>query len=446
MAYENEPKQENNTNERIHMMPSRLVIWEALTRPHPTIIDYSDRRRAQLLMAIALALSGLNLLSYFTIEVVKNANASHFSSFILILVTFGCWIVYGLGRTRFFRTGGALLVIIETLGSYCMVLAGSSDPLRTLNSMIPLGIILASIFLSVRGQLLLGAWNFLAISAIPFLGINMNMVNAYQFAGIFLSLSLLLSVATQFRGNLERVRFEEVQNANRELKDVQATLEQRVMERTQKLEYAQKEAEKARQDLEAQFYQINGQVRLSETMRGEQEINTLGSKVLQQLCRYLNAQVGSLFLREGDTLRWAVGYSCSDQGVSTEFKLGEGLQGQAAFDQEIVVLKDVPDGYLKLTSGLGETSPRQIMIVPFAYNRRVIGLVELGTLGEFTLEQTVFMERVAENIAIAFHTAQSRMRVDELLAQTQIQARELKAREEELRIITEHLEKHDNKV
>jgi hypothetical protein len=56
------------------------------------------------------------------------------------------------------------------------------------------------------------------------------------------------------------------------------------------------------------------------------------------------------------------------------------------------------------------------------------------------------MERVAENIAIAFHTAQSRMRVDELLAQTQIQARELKAREEELRIITEHLEKHDNKV
>ena len=71
------------------------------------------------------------------------------------------------------------------------------------------------------------------------------------------------------------------------------------------------------------------------------------------------------------------------------------------------------------SASLGEVSPKNILVAPFVYDGQVVGVVEMGTLTEFTPAQMEFLDKALESIAIAFTTAQARARVNELLTQTQ---------------------------
>jgi hypothetical protein len=77
------------------------------------------------------------------------------------------------------------------------------------------------------------------------------------------------------------------------------------------------------------------------------------------------------------------------------------------------------------------------MLFPFIHNERVVGVIELGTLNDFSQAQLEFIETALDTIAIAFNTAQDRARIDELLAQTRQQTEDLEAQEETLEMQTE---------
>lgn len=233
----------------------------------------------------------------------------------------------------------------------------------------------------------------------------------------------------------------ELAETNRALNAMRDTLEQQVAERTRTAEAAWVEAENARERLEAQMWKAAGLAALSDCMRGEQDIHTLASRTITQLCQYLPAPVGTLYLLEGDVLRMAGSHACAPAvGAPREFRLGEALPGQAALEQQVMLVREVPSGYLTLRSALGSTAPRQILIAPFVYAGRTIGIAEMGVLHEFTVLQLEFVAGAMESIAIAFNTAMARARMDELLQQTQRQAEEMQAQEEELRAINEELQ------
>jgi len=174
--------------------------------------------------------------------------------------------------------------------------------------------------------------------------------------------------------------------------------------------------------------------------------------VLKTLAEYLHAHVGALYVWDGAAFNWVGGYAQARPQVHS-FKTGEGLAGQAARTARelagrphILYLADLPPGYLKLTSGLGEGPSQQVMIAPLIYHGEVEGILELGTLQSFAPLSQEFLEKNAESIAIALHSAKSRLQVAELLAETQRQAEELQAQaenlatqEEELRAINEEL-------
>jgi GAF domain-containing protein len=173
-------------------------------------------------------------------------------------------------------------------------------------------------------------------------------------------------------------------------------------------------------------------------MRDEQDLLTLANQVIQHLCHYLDARVGTLFVLQEEALHLAGAYAYMPG--TTQFEPGQGLVGQAARDGQPIVVRDVPAGYLPIASGLGDTPPRQIAIWPLLYEGQVLGAIELALLDDLSPTQTQFLDRAAERLAIALHTAQSRARIDELLAETQAQARELALREEELQAINEELQ------
>jgi hypothetical protein len=118
--------------------------------------------------------------------------------------------------------------------------------------------------------------------------------------------------------------------------------------------------------------------------------------------------------------------------------MGSGLVGEAARNQQVITLRDIPEHYLPITSGLGEVTPAQIIAAPCVYQDHVVGVMELATLYPFTTKQIQFITSALEPIASALDTSKIRSRIDELLIESQQQAEELKTQEEEQR--KSHLE------
>jgi transcriptional regulator with GAF, ATPase, and Fis domain len=250
---------------------------------------------------------------------------------------------------------------------------------------------------------------------------------------IYVIIDNLTSSLKQARQNAQ-----ELAASNTALEEMRASLEDQVAERTASAEAARQEAESARQVAEAQAWQTAGLVQLGDAMRGEQDLLTLASQVVQHLCHYLDARVGTLFVVQDEALHLAGAYACTPGRA--RFEPGQGLIGQAMRDGQPIVVGEVPAGYLPVASGLGDTPPRQIAIWPLFYEGQPLGAIELGLLDELSAAQRQFLDRAAEGVAMALHTAQSRAQIHTLLAETQTQARELALREEELQAINEELQ------
>jgi CheY-like chemotaxis protein len=204
---------------------------------------------------------------------------------------------------------------------------------------------------------------------------------------------------------------------------------------------ARAEANIAQGALQAKLDEINTIARIGEVMRGEQDLVLLSQNILRQLCQSLNAQMGAIFVLEGETLQLVGSYAYRRRkNVANAFRLGEGLVGQAAREKQPIVLTNAPADYLSLGGGVLELAPHNILALPFLRDGQVIGVIELATLTDFTLEQDALLEKALESIAIAFSTAQTRTQIDTLLRQTQQQAQELRVRETELRSINEELQ------
>jgi len=217
-------------------------------------------------------------------------------------------------------------------------------------------------------------------------------------------------------------------------------LEKRVVERTAFAEKARLEAELARQEAEAQAWFARGQAQLAEIMRGELDISTLANNVTSFLSQYLGAHSGALFMVSGDVLKLTGHYACMGRkNRKDEFRLDENLIGEAARSTRVIKLMSIPKDAPLIASSLGSAKPNQILIAPIGSEEKALGVLEFSTLDEFSAEHENFLRRVSESIAIAFRTAQTRIRMNELLAQSQQQAEELQAQEEELRAANEEL-------
>ena len=205
-------------------------------------------------------------------------------------------------------------------------------------------------------------------------------------------------------------------------------------------EQAKQEIEVANKALEGQIWLTTGQAQLNEKMQGQQDITMLATSILKLLCPYMNAQIGALYVVAEQSLHLVGSYAFNHQNGVSDFGFGEGLVGQAVIEKEPMIITDIPQNYMTIRSGLGETVPNTLMVLPFMYEDRVIGVIEMGTLAEFSDTEMDFMRTALSSIALAFNTAQARARIDELLIETQQQAEELQAQGEELRVTNEELE------
>jgi signal transduction histidine kinase/DNA-binding response OmpR family regulator/CHASE3 domain sensor protein len=185
----------------------------------------------------------------------------------------------------------------------------------------------------------------------------------------------------------------------------------------------------------------SGLVALGARLQGDHRLEELGQRVVEYLAQRMGAKVGAAYLTEGHGLFQRMGgYGLEDGQHKNRVVKGEGLLGQAAQSRELLHVRDVPEGYLPITSGLGRGQPVEIVIVPALLFGAVHGLIELGFLRKLTPTDIDFLQRAAEQVALSLRSASDRTQLEALLSETQRQAEELQAQQEELRVSNEELE------
>ena len=196
---------------------------------------------------------------------------------------------------------------------------------------------------------------------------------------------------------------------------------------------------------ELQMWLRAGQAGLTERLQGEQRLDVLGDGVLSFLADYLGARVGAVYMVEpGGMLRRFAGYAldpaAGDDGI---LRPGDSLVGQVAKAGRTLHVTQVPEGYLRVASGLGAASPVELLIAPAVVHGRVQAVVELGFFGRVSDAHRELMSRASEVLAIAVQSSRDRTRLEELLDKTQRQAEELQTQQEELRVSNEELEEQE---
>lgn len=178
----------------------------------------------------------------------------------------------------------------------------------------------------------------------------------------------------------------------------------------------------------------SGQVKLSNVMRGEQEINSLLNNIIECLGEYLSAQLAAFYLYQDDgTLKLVASYAFTNRkGLKSVFKPGESLVGQAALEKKPMIITDVPREYIKINSALGDAVPTSILLCPTVFNDQVKGVMEFGSFNEFSQHHLKLLTLLSENIAIAINSAEDRKKLHLLLDETRQQSQELEQQREEL--------------
>jgi len=193
---------------------------------------------------------------------------------------------------------------------------------------------------------------------------------------------------------------------------------------------------------EQKNWMLSGASVVNESLRGEQELDELCTHVITDMCNYVKAPLGAMYLFNPKTkkleLKGAYAFEIK-KGKNTEIPLSEGLVGQVAVEKRIKQLHDLPDDYIKVTSGLGSTAPKSLIVMPVQFEDEIIAVIEMALPVAPTPLQVNFFERITTNIGIAINRTQEREKLRNLFLQTQQQAEELESQQEELRTTNEEL-------
>jgi len=176
-----------------------------------------------------------------------------------------------------------------------------------------------------------------------------------------------------------------------------------------------------------------GKEGLDDELRGEHESDELARRLVAFMTKHLGAQLGAIYLRNEEDLVLKASWAFSDrQGNFNRFNLGEGMVGQAALENQIIVFSKVKEDAPSLNYGAGEHIPAHFMAVPITLEQQVMGVLLLGSITPFSLLQRAFIEQNIENGAILLNAANSRQMIRELLDKAKEQQEELRVTNEEL--------------
>ncbi len=204
---------------------------------------------------------------------------------------------------------------------------------------------------------------------------------------------------------------------------------------------------KIRKEEEQRNWLTEGSAHFSEVLRNNMnDLEQLSFHVIKDLTKYVNAVQGGFYLLDDSDpynrffkLTAFFAYDrrkFADQKV----KWGDGLIGTCAMEKKTIHLKHVPETYITVTSGLGEATPDNLLVVPIPYEDQIFGVMEFASLGKFEQNHISLIENTAQSVASTISTVKTNMQTAQLLEESKAQTQALTSHEEEMRQNMEELQ------
>ncbi|MDX1627758.1 MAG: GAF domain-containing protein [Fulvivirga sp.] len=249
---------------------------------------------------------------------------------------------------------------------------------------------------------------------------------------LFASISVLAYQNLNYKKKSESL-VEEMDERNAELRKS----EQKLKDNIKKIE-EQQEEEKRRN------WATQGIAQFSNLMRSNKSSEELYQQIVYDLTKYIKANQCWLFLVNTDEddvkleLKACYAYD-RHKYLEKTIEPGQGLVGQAYLEKKHIYLKEVPEEYVNITSGLGKAPPRSILIMPLIVNEEVQGIFEIASFNHFDEHEVEFVQELGETIASFISVNRINEKTKILLEETQQQAEEMRSQEEEMRQNMEEL-------
>jgi len=172
---------------------------------------------------------------------------------------------------------------------------------------------------------------------------------------------------------------------------------------------------------------------------------TVSKLVLSELTPLVNAQQGVFYtqVKDGDEpgLELLASYASKpNKHLAKTLRIGESLVGQCAYEKKRILLEDVPDDYIRVSSALGSAAPVNVIVLPVLFEGEIKAVVELASLRKFGETHLSFLDQLTESIGVVFNTIEANMRTESLLEQSQSLTKELQSQQEELKETNDRLE------
>jgi HAMP domain-containing protein/signal transduction histidine kinase/CheY-like chemotaxis protein len=185
--------------------------------------------------------------------------------------------------------------------------------------------------------------------------------------------------------------------------------------------------------------------RFARMLQGQRDPMTVSKMILSELAPLVNAEQGVFYGMVGPNgseahLAFQAGYAYKGRkNLPTQFRLGEGLVGQCALEKKRILVSDVPADYVRITSGLGEARPLNIIVLPVLFEGEVRAVIELASFQKFSQAHQDFLDQLVESIGIVLNNMDANSRTEELLKQSQSLANELQSQQDQMQRTNEEL-------
>jgi len=214
------------------------------------------------------------------------------------------------------------------------------------------------------------------------------------------------------------------------------------------LKNASDESEKRKIENFQRSWTSQGLAEFGELLReSKQDLEELTNETLEKLVRYLDANLGGLFVMNDDdkdnNFLDLIAFYAYDRRKYVEKKvnIGENLVGQCVLENATIFITDIPDNYIEITSGIGKDKPTSLLIVPLKLNEKVYGVVEIASVKNIEKYQIEFVEKIGESIASTISSAKINIHTSKLLQESNEKSERLTKQESESKKQIETLEK-----
>ena len=186
-------------------------------------------------------------------------------------------------------------------------------------------------------------------------------------------------------------------------------------------------------------------------LQGQRDLLTVSTLLLSELTPLVGAQHGSFYITgsgdEEGRLKLLATYGADDEsGVRSQFRMGQGLVGQCGLEKRRILVTDVPQDYIKISSSLGKSTPLSIVVLPVLFEGEARAVLELASFRHFTDVNLAFLDQLTQGIGIVLNTIAATMQTEQLLKQSQALAEELQKTNAELEEKAHLLAEQKNEV